>query len=156
MGAVYVAEQVALHKVVAIKVIRAEVALDPEVAERFAREAIASAALEHPHVVGAFDYGTLPASLGADLTDHRSRALTRDLLANADIVFGLTRDHVAAIIELDPTAADRVYLLDPAGADVPDPIGAPQGAYDQTAARLADLIAARLAALEGAAEGGRP
>jgi len=60
MGAVYVAEQVALHKVVAIKVIRAEVALDPEVAERFAREAIASAALEHPHVVGAFDYGTLP------------------------------------------------------------------------------------------------
>jgi serine/threonine-protein kinase len=60
MGAVFVAEQLALRKLVAIKVIRGEYAVDPEAAGRFTREAMASAALEHPHVVGTFDYGTLP------------------------------------------------------------------------------------------------
>lgn len=60
MGAVYVAEHLKLHKKVALKVIRAELAGNGEVAIRFAREAMATAQFEHPHVASAIDYGTLP------------------------------------------------------------------------------------------------
>src|ERR1700754_3920731 len=49
MGAVFVAEHLKLRKQVAIKVIRAELAGNGEVAVRFAREAMATAQFEHPH-----------------------------------------------------------------------------------------------------------
>jgi serine/threonine-protein kinase len=60
MGDVFVAEHLALRKEVAIKVIRAELAGNGDVATRFAREAMATAQFEHPHVASAIDYGTLP------------------------------------------------------------------------------------------------
>ncbi len=60
MGAVFEAEHLKLAKRVALKVIHPEFAGDGEVAERFVREAMASAQLEHPHVATATDYGTLP------------------------------------------------------------------------------------------------
>ncbi|MEY4576508.1 MAG: hypothetical protein RL701_1211 [Pseudomonadota bacterium] len=59
MGAVFVAEHLKLRKPVALKVIRAELAGNGEVAARFAREAMATAQFEHPHVASAIDYGTL-------------------------------------------------------------------------------------------------
>lgn len=59
MGAVFVAEHLKLRKPVAVKVIRAELAGNGEVAARFAREAMATAQFEHPHVASAIDYGTL-------------------------------------------------------------------------------------------------
>lgn len=60
MGAVFVAEHLKLHKRVALKVILPQFAGDGDLAARFAREAMASAKLEHPHVASALDYGTLP------------------------------------------------------------------------------------------------
>jgi eukaryotic-like serine/threonine-protein kinase len=60
MGAVFTAEHLTLHKKVALKVVRAELAGNGEVAARFAREAMATAQFEHPHVASAIDYGTLP------------------------------------------------------------------------------------------------
>lgn len=82
--------------------------------------------------------------LGIALAGHASRPLTRELLQRADVIFALTRAHVDAITRIDPTAADRIYLLDPAGADVPDPIGRPQPVYDETARTLEQLIGLRL------------
>ncbi|UJR82484.1 serine/threonine-protein kinase [Sandaracinus amylolyticus] len=60
MGAVFLAEHVKLSKKVALKVILPQFAGDGELAERFAREAMASAKLDHPHVASALDYGALP------------------------------------------------------------------------------------------------
>ncbi|HEY8428628.1 MAG TPA: serine/threonine-protein kinase [Sandaracinaceae bacterium] len=60
MGAVFVAEHLKLRKKVAVKVIHPEFAGDGDVAERFAREAVAAGQLDHPHVASATDYGTLP------------------------------------------------------------------------------------------------
>jgi serine/threonine-protein kinase len=60
MGAVFLAEHIKLGKKVALKVILPQFAGDGELAERFAREAMASAKLDHPHVASAIDYGTLP------------------------------------------------------------------------------------------------
>ncbi len=55
MGAVYLARQKILKRYCAIKVISAQHAGTPEMAERFLREARAAAALTHPHLVSVFD-----------------------------------------------------------------------------------------------------
>lgn len=78
--------------------------------------------------------------MGASLERHASKPLTTELLGRADIIFGLTHAHIDAITRLDPTAADRVFLLDPQGADVADPLGHPQSVYDQTARTIDRLI----------------
>lgn len=59
MGSVFIAEHLKLHKDVAIKIIRPDFVSDGEVAIRFAREAMATAQIDHPHVASAIDYGTL-------------------------------------------------------------------------------------------------
>lgn len=59
MGAVFLAEHLALRKQVALKTIHAELTGHAEIAARFAREAMASARIEHPGVVSAMDFGTL-------------------------------------------------------------------------------------------------
>ncbi len=60
MGTVYVAEHLTLGKKVAVKTIHPRYAGDGNLAERFAREAMATGRLEHPHVASAMDYGFLP------------------------------------------------------------------------------------------------
>jgi eukaryotic-like serine/threonine-protein kinase len=80
MGAVFVAEHLKLRKQVALKMIRAELAGNGEVAARFAREAMTIAQFEHPHVASAIDYGTLPEG-GAYLVMQLVRGQSlRDLL----------------------------------------------------------------------------
>jgi serine/threonine-protein kinase len=59
MGAVYRAEHVQLEKPVALKVLHPEMTARPEVVRRFEREALASARIQHPHVVNATDFGKL-------------------------------------------------------------------------------------------------
>jgi tRNA A-37 threonylcarbamoyl transferase component Bud32 len=57
MGAVYKARQPKLDRLVAIKILPAEMASDPSFAERFNREARALARLNHPHIVAVHDFG---------------------------------------------------------------------------------------------------
>jgi serine/threonine protein kinase len=56
-GAVYRAEQIALHRDVAIKVLDAATAAEPDLAERFVREACSVSRLHHPNIVSIFDFG---------------------------------------------------------------------------------------------------
>ena len=58
MGEVYLAEDTRLGRKVAIKVLPAEFASDPERRARFEQEARAAAALNHPHIAAVFDVGT--------------------------------------------------------------------------------------------------
>ena len=60
MGSVYVAEHRTLRKQVAVKTIRPEYAANKQAEARFAREALATGKLDHPHVVSAIDFGALP------------------------------------------------------------------------------------------------
>jgi serine/threonine protein kinase len=60
MGAVFVADHLTLPKQVAIKMIRDDYLTNKTAAARFTREALATARIEHPHVVSAIDYGHLP------------------------------------------------------------------------------------------------
>jgi len=57
MGEVYRARDTRLDRAVAVKVLPANVAADPEALARFDREARAVAALNHPNIIALFDIG---------------------------------------------------------------------------------------------------
>jgi predicted Ser/Thr protein kinase len=57
MGVVFKAHHTRLDRLVALKVLPAEAGRDPAFAERFSREARALAKLNHPHIVGIYDFG---------------------------------------------------------------------------------------------------
>src|SRR5437773_4325515 len=57
MGEVYKARDTRLDRTVAIKVLPAHTAENPEVRQRFEREARAVSALNHPHICTLYDVG---------------------------------------------------------------------------------------------------
>lgn len=86
--------------------------------------------------------------LGADLTGHRSRAVTADLVRGAGLILGVTQTHVDELRRHFPEAADRIRLLSsfgsgPAG-DLADPIGMDGFVYrrvrDDIDRALADVL----------------
>ena len=80
-------------------------------------------------------------ALGYEMHDHRSRPVTAELLAEADVVYVMTQAHLERVKAIDP--AVHAELLDPEG-QIADPIGQGQEVYDRTAAHLEELIRARL------------
>jgi tRNA A-37 threonylcarbamoyl transferase component Bud32 len=58
MGMVYKARQRQLDRFIALKILLPELSRDPAFAERFNREAKALARLNHPNIVGVYDFGT--------------------------------------------------------------------------------------------------
>jgi serine/threonine protein kinase len=56
MGTVYLAEHLTIHRKVAIKVLKPEVAQKEEIRKRFKNEASLMAHLQHPNIVGLIDY----------------------------------------------------------------------------------------------------
>ena len=61
MGVVYKARQKSLNRLVALKLLAPERVTDAQFAERFALEAQALAALNHPHIVTVHDFGVVDA-----------------------------------------------------------------------------------------------
>lgn len=89
--------------------------------------------------------------LGIEL-DGAAKRLTPAMVQKADLVLGMTRSHVGAARSLvaarvgagDESATEqKVQPLDP-GADIPDPIGSAQSAYDAVGRRLLELIPKRV------------
>ena len=62
-GTVYRARQLALDRVVALKVLRQDIARDRYFVERFKREARAASRLDHPNSVRVFDFGHIDEAL---------------------------------------------------------------------------------------------
>jgi protein-tyrosine-phosphatase len=81
--------------------------------------------------------------LGADLTRHRSRPLTVELIHQADVIYTMGRGHAMAVVALVPSAAEKVMTLSPEG-EVDDPIGSDIGVYRELAGELQTLIENRL------------
>jgi protein-tyrosine phosphatase len=82
---------------------------------------------------------------GCDLTNHMSRPVTADLLAQADRVYGMTSSHVQMLSEVDADRGGdvrRIQLL--ASKSVSDPIGSDIDGYrhcaDEIEAALARIL----------------
>jgi serine/threonine-protein kinase len=58
MATIHRATDVRLERDVAVKLLRPEVAADPDLAQRFRREALAATVLRHPNIVACLDTGT--------------------------------------------------------------------------------------------------
>ena len=63
MGVVYRVEHLRMGKIAAMKVLHRDLAHDPEVVQRFEREAAAVSKLHHPHTVQVFDFGNAQGAL---------------------------------------------------------------------------------------------
>lgn len=126
-------------------------------AEAILRREAASRALDGVQVTsagtGAWDGA--PASEGAylvalesglDLSGHRARLLTRDLVQQADVIFTMARHHRARVHELG--GEGRTFVLGEyagrtgAEAEVSDPFGGDLELYRETYAELEALIRA--------------
>jgi eukaryotic-like serine/threonine-protein kinase len=57
MGEVYLAEDLSLHRRVAVKVLRADLTMDKDRLKRFEREAYAASSLNHPNILTIFEIG---------------------------------------------------------------------------------------------------
>jgi protein-tyrosine phosphatase len=81
--------------------------------------------------------------MGADLSHHRSRPLTVELIHQADMIFTMSKNHAQQVISLVPAAGEKVSTLDPLG-DIEDPIGGDIQLYKDLAGQLRTLIEKRL------------
>jgi len=83
---------------------------------------------------------------GLDLSDHRARQLTTDLVADADLVLGMAAHHVERVAQLG--GAGKANLLGVYGgaaedaAEVSDPFGGTLEEYRATYDRLVVLLEA--------------
>ncbi|HEY1434796.1 MAG TPA: protein kinase, partial [Thermoanaerobaculia bacterium] len=112
MGEVYRARDERLKRDVAVKVLPAELAADPERRTRFEREARAASALSHPNILTIYDIGTANETVyiamelieGGTLKDLTASGPvpTRKLLELAtQVAEGLSAAHAAGIVHRD-------------------------------------------------------
>jgi protein-tyrosine phosphatase len=77
-----------------------------------AHDVTVSSAGRYPGGSPATDHGQATmAARGLDLSRHTSRQLDKELLAQADLVIGMAREHVREAVVLDPGAIARTFTL---------------------------------------------
>jgi len=84
---VYLAEEIARERVVALKVIPVAGLVDPELAKRFERQAALAASLQHAHIVPVTDYGTTRSFLWYAMEHVRGQSLDELLRASGSMDF---------------------------------------------------------------------
>src|SRR5216117_2311310 len=125
MGIVYLAHDTVLERDVALKVMVAQIADDPELIQRFAREARAVAKMTHPNVVTVFDLfdhtdGSPVIAMellkGMDLQkavrQHPPMAADRKVAVIVQVLAGLAHAHQAGIVHRDIKPANIFIQTD--------------------------------------------
>ncbi|MBZ0236887.1 MAG: protein kinase, partial [Deltaproteobacteria bacterium] len=113
-GVVYKADQIALGRTVAVKILAEELASDPRLVKRFHDEALAASRLNHPNTVSIIDYGQTPDGLlyivmeylrGPTLTHLLSREhpipVARVLGIVSQVLSGIEEAHAAGVVHAD-------------------------------------------------------
>jgi serine/threonine protein kinase len=122
MGAVYLAEHVAIQKQIALKVLHAEYASKGDIVTRFQQEAISASRIKHPNVLEIFDFGQLESGAfylamefleGNDLADeiqrHRVLDPARGLRIAQQICRALAAAHAKGVVHRD-MKPENVFL----------------------------------------------
>lgn len=113
-GAVFRAEQIALNRTVAVKILNADLATDDRLVKRFRDEATSASSLNHPNTVSIIDFGQTRDGLlylameyvsGPTLTQLLQTgvaiAVPRVLDIVAQILAGIDEAHLAGVIHAD-------------------------------------------------------
>ena len=113
-GAVYKADQIALGRTVAIKILRDDLAADARLVKRFQDEALAASRLNHPNTVSIIDYGQTPDGLLYLVMEHLRGPTLTYLLARqkpvpvarvldivAQTLSGIEEAHLAGVVHAD-------------------------------------------------------
>jgi serine/threonine-protein kinase len=129
-GTVYRAKQSGLDRVVAMKVPTMEIAADPVMAKRFAREARAAARITHPGVVAIYAVGELPDSrpyLAMQMLDGEPLdriikdgpiPVARALGIVRQIASALSETHAADVVHRDLKPTNIMWRRDRNGDDL--------------------------------------
>lgn len=80
---------------------------------------------------------------GLDLSGHRSQPISADMLASADMIFGLTTAHCQALAPYAESLGISLQVLAPSGYDIIDPFGADLAAYEACAAMISSAAQER-------------
>ena len=129
MGVVYEAEHVQLGKKVAIKLLLAKFADDPEAIARFQREALTVSQIGNPHIIDVVDIGVAPdgrsfvvlelltgSDLGGVLTLTGPMNPQRAIAIMQQVLQGVGAAHARGIVHRD-LKPDNVFLVQ-RGTDV--------------------------------------
>ncbi len=125
MGAVWIADHLALHTQVVVKFMSAELLESPEAVSRFSREAAAASQVKSPHVVQMLDHGVMPGGApyivmehldGHDLAGHLEAhggklPPTEVLHIMTQLARALTKAHERSIVHRD-IKPPNIFLLD--------------------------------------------
>ncbi len=124
MGFVYLARHKVIDKKVAVKVLRADLAKDREILDRFLQEAKAASSIGNAHIVDISDFGDLPdgstyfvmefleGKALSNLVDSGARLpVERICHIGLQICDGLSAAHARGIVHRD-LKPDNIYLLE--------------------------------------------
>lgn len=115
--------------------------------ERPGKAVVKSAGISAASGFPATMYGAEAAKMwDVDLSSHKSQALTKTLIEAADLIFGMSPEHVREILRQVPAAKDKTYLFknfpdsSPTGEPVEDPIGQSLDRYNETFLELGEYL----------------
>ncbi|MEO6599438.1 MAG: serine/threonine-protein kinase [Polyangiaceae bacterium] len=124
MGVVYRCTHTIIGKTVAMKVLRADLARDAEVTERFLNEAKAASSIGNAHIIDISDFGQFPDGAAyfvmeflsgqplSKLIEHQQPLSVQRILHVAhQIAEGLSAAHAAGIVHRD-LKPDNIFLVD--------------------------------------------
>jgi serine/threonine-protein kinase len=113
MGEVYRAYDTVKERTVAVKVLRAEMAADPNYQERFRRESRMAARLQEPHVIPVHDFGDINGVLYIDMRLVDGGSLKDELRASGPLDPGRATSIIAQVAAaLDAAHADGLVHRD--------------------------------------------
>ena len=124
MATIYRAQDTRLDRTVALKLLRPEISADPDLADRFRREALAATVLRHRNIVGCLDTGSDPSGPfmvmelveGEDLAARLRRdgaVLPGDVARiGLDIARGLGAAHLRGIVHRDVKPSNILLARD--------------------------------------------